>query len=112
MKLTFQLSLPLALAAAFTVGCHPENVTKITAYPPTRGLTDDDKSLAFDTTKQLKEGIPLPDPDERKHWARDREIFKKDTVYFEFDSSALKPAEKAKVARVADYLKTNPGNGL
>jgi len=109
------LAVPLALAlvAAFTAGCHPENVTKIHGYPPTQGLTDADKSLAFDTTKQLQEGgIPLSNPDERAHWARNREIFKKDTVYFEFDSSALKPAEKAKVARVADYLRTNPGNGL
>src|SRR5437016_4600498 len=62
------LAFPLALAlvAAFTAGCHPENVTKIRGYPPTQGLTDADKSLAFDTTKQLQEGgIPLSNPDER-----------------------------------------------
>ena len=114
MKLTYGLSFPLALAlaAVFTAGCRPENVQKIHGYAPTQGLTDADKSLAFDANSKLKEGIPLSNPDDRVNWARDREIFKKDTVYFEFDSSTIKAAERPKVAKVADYLKSNPGNGL
>ena len=53
-----------------------------------------------------------PDPSQRANWARNREIFKKDTVYFDFDSSTIKGTEKKKVSAVADYLKSNPGNGL
>ena len=112
MKLIYGLAPALALAAALTVGCRPENVQKIHGYAPTQGLTDADKSLAFDANTKLKEGIPLSNPDERAAWARDREIFKKDTVYFDFDSSTIKSGEKSKVVKVADYLKSNPGNGL
>jgi peptidoglycan-associated lipoprotein len=41
------------------------------------------------------------------HWIRDTETLKSDTVYFDFDSSVLKTAEKPKVSAVADYLKAN-----
>src|SRR5258705_10018033 len=50
---------------------------------------------------------PLSDPTIRQHWQRDREIFKADTVHFDYDSSVVKPADKSKVAAVADYLKAN-----
>ena len=40
-------------------------------------------------------------------WIRDTETLKSDTVYFDFDSSVLKTAEKPKVSAVADYLKAN-----
>jgi peptidoglycan-associated lipoprotein len=37
----------------------------------------------------------------------DREKFKADTVYFDFDSSTVKPAEESKLADVANYFKNN-----
>ena len=40
-------------------------------------------------------------------WIEDPQALKTDTVYFDFDSSVLKTAEKPKVAAVADYLKAN-----
>ena len=40
-------------------------------------------------------------------WIEDPQALKADTVYFDFDSSVLKAAEKPKVAAVADYLKAN-----
>ena len=40
-------------------------------------------------------------------WNEDAQALKTDTVYFDFDSSVLKAAEKPKVAAVADYLKAN-----
>src|ERR1035437_3005940 len=40
-------------------------------------------------------------------WAEDAQILKAQTVYFEYDSSVIKTAEKPKVAAVADYLKAN-----
>jgi peptidoglycan-associated lipoprotein len=44
---------------------------------------------------------------EHEFWIQDAQTLKADTVYFDFDSSVLKAAEKAKVAAVADYLKAN-----
>ena len=40
-------------------------------------------------------------------WLEDAQALKTETVYFEFDSSVLKAAEKPKVSAVADYLKAN-----
>ena len=40
-------------------------------------------------------------------WTPNADIFKQDTVYFDFDSSAIKASEHAKISRVADYLKAN-----
>ena len=37
----------------------------------------------------------------------DREKFKEDTLYFDFDSSAIKPGQEAKLQKVADYFKAN-----
>jgi peptidoglycan-associated lipoprotein len=97
-------------------GCRPENVAKIHGYPRPAPYADAENKPAFDESTRLKEhsaeGIPLPDPAMRANWPRNREIFKKDTVYFDFDSSTLKSSEKKKVADVADYLKKNRGNGL
>ena len=111
MKLIYRLGLALGLAALFTA-CHPENVTRVPGYGSNQGLADADKFPPINTNAmadvQSKEGIPLSNPDDRVNWPRNREIFKKDTVYFDFDSSHIKAAEKPKVARVADYLKSNP----
>ena len=45
-------------------------------------------------------------------WPEDRAILKADTVYFDFDRSAIKPAEEPKVAAVADYLKANAAQAM
>jgi peptidoglycan-associated lipoprotein len=37
----------------------------------------------------------------------DRDKFKADTIYFEFDSSAIKPSEEIKLQEVANYFKDN-----
>jgi peptidoglycan-associated lipoprotein len=37
----------------------------------------------------------------------DREKFKADTVYFDFDSSTIKPSEQGKLNNVAAYFKAN-----
>jgi peptidoglycan-associated lipoprotein len=52
--------------------------------------------------------------DDRGHvgWAEDAKMFEADTVYFDFDSSAVKASEKSKIERVADYLKSNSGHAL
>lgn len=58
-------------------------------------------------TQDTGGGFPVPNPEDRKNWPRDREIFKSDTVHFDFDRSDVKPGEKSKVSHVADYLKSN-----
>jgi len=65
--------------------------------------------LGFDTntTAAATEGMPIADPNLRKDWPRDREMFKSDTAHFDLDSAVVKSADKPKVAAVADYLKSN-----
>jgi peptidoglycan-associated lipoprotein len=47
---------------------------------------------------------------ERTHngWNKDAEMFKADTVHFDYDSTVIKSGDRSKVAHVADYLKGNP----
>jgi peptidoglycan-associated lipoprotein len=45
-------------------------------------------------------------------WIPNSDVFKSDTVYFAYDSSVVKPGEKAKVASVADYLKGNSSDAV
>src|ERR1039458_6722732 len=56
-------------------------------------------------------GIPIIAPSNSREshqgWIENPEALKSDTVYFDFDSSVLKAAEKPKVSAVADYLKAN-----
>ncbi len=57
-------------------------------------------------------GFPVNNPDIRKDWPRDHEIFKSDTVHFEYDRSTVKESERSKIGHVADYLKANPNTAL
>jgi peptidoglycan-associated lipoprotein len=63
------------------------------------------------TTTKPGEGIPQNFTD-RSQWPRNEEIFKSDTVHFDFDSSVVKAGEKSKVEAVADYLKSNASNAV
>jgi|SRR5579862_7636359 len=115
MKLTdftklLVLGLILTVAAA---GCRkrPGTITPLPGHvgntvpeaTPNPALTDNNTGLKADTTG----GFPQNDPNIRKDWPRDHEIFKSDTVHFDFDSSVVKAGEKSKVSAVADYLKAN-----
>jgi peptidoglycan-associated lipoprotein len=55
---------------------------------------------------------PFADPNLRKDWPRDAEMFKANTIHFDYDSSVIKAADKPKVAAVADYLKANTANAM
>jgi peptidoglycan-associated lipoprotein len=116
MKLTdfnklLVVGLILTVAA---VGCRkrPGAVTPLpghvgnvpdTGNSPPLGDNNNANGLKGDSTN----GFPSNDPNLRKDWARDAEIFKSDTVHFDFDSSVVKASEKSKVSAVADYLKAN-----
>jgi peptidoglycan-associated lipoprotein len=59
------------------------------------------------TDKTNPDGTALPPGDIRDGMVVDHEMFKGNTVYFEYDKSAIKSAEYAKVAAVAEYLKSH-----
>jgi peptidoglycan-associated lipoprotein len=119
MKLTdFTKLLTLALTIAVaTPGCH-KRPGAITPLPGKAGTTVPEASPATPLagpeavktqgTESSPLTTPITDPNIRKDWPRDREIFKSDTVHFDYDSSIVKAGDKPKVSAVADYLKTNP----
>jgi peptidoglycan-associated lipoprotein len=57
-------------------------------------------------------GIPQGPPGSHIGWKEDAGIFKANTVYFDFDSSAIRTGEQAKVAAVADYLKSHAADAV
>jgi peptidoglycan-associated lipoprotein len=57
-------------------------------------------------------GFGEPDRDKWANAAENHEIFKAQTVYFDFDSAVVKSSEKAKIETVAAHLKANPSHGL
>ncbi len=75
---------------------------------PGTGLGDTGTSGKDLTGKELEQ----VSPDQYANYKRDAEIFKQDTVYFAFDSSTVRPAEKSKIAKVADNLKANPKSAV
>jgi peptidoglycan-associated lipoprotein len=113
-QLAKSLLFALALTAA-ALGCHkrPSNVTDLPGYKPE---IVGDPFANTDTNLLAGSGtnapLPMSNPDLRKDWARDHEIFKADTVHFEYDSSVVKSGEKSKVAAVASYLKANTADAV
>jgi|ERR1700722_4519965 len=107
--------LTVALAAG-TTGCkhRPINTTNI---PENGGRPSDSGQTpgagVGDTTPNgiTSEPIPL----DNGPYAgllngphnEDAEKFKADTIYFDFDSSTIKPSEEAKLQEVANYFKNN-----
>src|SRR5215471_9799363 len=104
MKLTAFTKL-LVLALVLTVaatGCR-KKPGSITPLPGRTGSNVPEATpatpLAGDNVKsQGTEGFPVSDPNARKDWPRDREIFKSDTVHFDYDSSVVRPGEKSKIS--------------
>jgi peptidoglycan-associated lipoprotein len=119
MKLT-QFAKPLLLVLTLTVGalgCRktPVNETMLPGYKP--GVVDDPFANAGGDTNLLagagnNNPTPMSDPNLRKDWARDHEIFKADTVHFDYDSTVIKSGDKPKVAAVANYLKANTADAV
>lgn len=122
MKLSKFVSLLVlgAIVMAASTGCRkkPVGITPIrtgsgiTGTQPgdidgTKPITDGDGSNKTDI-----EGKPLPAAGKFDGWSQDAEMFKQDMVFFAYDSSAVRPGEKSKVAKVADYMKANSEKGL
>jgi peptidoglycan-associated lipoprotein len=102
-----------ALGAALTIfatGCHPEDLHKI---PPGFHPTPEVPSLPAIPPPTLTPdtGVTMtPLPPERNHtnWTADATPLKEYSIHFGYDSSAVRAADKSKIASVADYLKANP----
>jgi peptidoglycan-associated lipoprotein len=109
--------LSLALAAGVT-GCkhRPPSVTPIpddTGGPPKPAAhaSPDNGGVAGTPAPVTTDTIPLSNGDyaplfEGAH-NEDRDKFKADTIYFDFDSSTIKESEGAKLQDVANYFKDN-----
>ena len=57
-------------------------------------------------------GITSNDPTNHQGWIENADTFKGDTVHFDYDSSVVKSSEKAKLSRIADYLKSNSSGAV
>lgn len=80
--------------------------------PPPGGGTlpvDDGTSRTPATTAS---GIATTGLETFEGMATDREVFKANTVYFDFDRSTVRPGEMPKAQDVGNYLKSNPANKL
>ncbi|HVV00972.1 MAG TPA: OmpA family protein [Verrucomicrobiae bacterium] len=115
----FQTTLPLMLLLALAAaGCRktPENVTMLPDYK--KGMVGENPAGTSGLEETNAAGVgepvsfPMADPALRANWPRNREIFKADTVHFDFDSSAVRASDQSKVQAVADYLKNNPADAL
>jgi len=115
-RLTNSLLVGLVLAVA-GAGClkKPVNETILPGYKP-QPISDPFANTGGDTNLVTGGGTnnptPMTDPNVRKDWPRDHEIFKSDTVHFDYDSSVVRSGEKSKVKAVADYLKANMADAV
>jgi peptidoglycan-associated lipoprotein len=117
-KLTILMVAGLVLTIAAS-GCrkNPNDLKTIhgqkyaLADAPAANPADNTNNISTPTdvgsTNLTDKPVPLADPEIRKNWPRDREIFKANMVHFDLDSSAVRATEKPKVAAVAEYLKAN-----
>jgi peptidoglycan-associated lipoprotein len=113
MKL-IKLSVLLVLAVAMTLaatGCkkNPKNVTPLPPSPSGRVGGDrlvDDNAGTFKPADEgsTTGGIPLPDW-KPENMNQDRSTFAPFTVYFAYDSAALRSGEGAKIESVAAAMK-------
>jgi len=114
------IGLVLTIAAS---GCRKKPVNT-TVLPGSRagrvaddsmgGLKDGDRlnlgANAIGTTGEG--GIPFGAAGEHQGWLEDAQTLKTETVYFDFDSSAIRSSERPKVSAVADYLKANAAKAV
>lgn len=98
------------LLATFATGCkkNPKNITNIPGMRTTPG-GDGPTGPIIPAGPQVSNlnssSSALPDPWENAQ--RDPEALAAQTVYFEFDRSAIKTSEQPKLDAVATFLKAN-----
>jgi peptidoglycan-associated lipoprotein len=117
MKLTCLLAFTLAIALAGT-GCRNHRPVSVTTLPKGPGGQVPDVSngstLGTDQTAAASQqgGGPLPNIEDIDGMSADRAALASFTVYFAYDSAAVKKSEKANVQSVADALSRDPSTKL
>jgi len=99
-----------AVLTIFATGCHPEDLHKITGTRPPIGDVNPAPPITINPTPPINDTTMIPQGFEfpRTNWPENREILKEYSIHFGYDSSAVRAADKSKIASVADYLKANP----
>ncbi len=82
--------------------------TKTDQVEPEKPIQPPDKTPGTNIDTKNPNGIALDKLDRFDGRPADREIFKAYTVYFDFDSSAVKSSEKSKLEAIADAMKKGP----
>ena len=103
--------MALGIALSFVAsGCHPENLKTIHGQRPPIGDVSPKPEIPPPFIPPDTNVTMYPFPEERGHtnWTPNAEPLKEYSVHFTFDSSAVRAADKSKIASVADYLKANP----
>ena len=80
--------------------------------PPPGGAIKPSEGPGAVPGPEVTGGTPSNQPNLHEGWPEDAQALKAQTVYFDFDRSAIKPSEQPKVAAVADYLKANKGKAV
>src|SRR5438094_247555 len=113
-KLVYLMAVGTALTLIGS-GCKhaPQKVVHIPGRTGERGPSDLNNGNPIENGDRLKNTdttgtSPQPDPSLLANYKHDPDFFKSDTVYFAYDSSAIKSSEQSKVANVASHLKSNP----
>jgi peptidoglycan-associated lipoprotein len=108
----------LAASCVFATGCK-KKPTRLTPLPssayqqvPNPDLTQappitTPENPISSTIATTGGGIPSNPAGSHNGWTEDRDTFKADIVYFDFDKSAIKASEQSKLETVGDYLKSN-----
>lgn len=102
-KLVRLAAVTLMLCTA-AVGCkrNPQNTTPLTGFRP--GMTDTPGGLKDSTTPITSEGIPQSTKD-FDSMIPNREVFRDQTVYFDFDKANVRASEVSKLERVASEMR-------
>jgi len=126
MKKSLAIILAFGLALSFAAtGCKPKSKNTVTKLPPGSTGNAAGNTGAGGGTDNTTVIPPMPDPASTniggtgtgtdlpgrqglEGMIPDREIFKANTVYFEFDRSAVRQAEQSKIQAVAKALQERP----
>ncbi|HOX59745.1 MAG TPA: OmpA family protein [Candidatus Paceibacterota bacterium] len=113
------IGLVLTIAAS---GCRkkPVNTTvlpgsragRVAEAPPGGLLTPGTGVSTGEGVGSTPSGFPMNPAGSHQGWPEDAQALKAETVYFDFDSSAIKASEQSKITAVADYLKSNSAKAV
>jgi peptidoglycan-associated lipoprotein len=70
--------------------------------------TEKTTSMPLPNTNVSSENVPLGNRELIEGMIPDRDTFKANTVYFDFDRATIKPSERSKIDAVAQVLKSKP----